>query len=73
MRFSLKIATGTAPCDDADPVRTWCWNTPPMEAATGRSSRPLNEASFPLFTPVTVAVPPAAHARHPVPLASAGP
>ena len=61
VRFSLKIATGTAPCDDADPGEDVVLEYSTNGGGNWTVFSTLNEASFPLFTPVTVAVPPAAH------------
>lgn len=56
-RFSLKIATGTAPCDNADPGEDVV-----LESSTNGSTwsviATFNEAAFPAFVTITWSLPP---------------
>jgi gliding motility-associated-like protein len=56
-RFSLKIAAGTAPCDNADPGEDVV-----LESSTNGSTWSLvatfNEAAYPDFTSITLSIPP---------------
>jgi gliding motility-associated-like protein len=56
VRFSLKIANGTAPCDNADPGEDVV-----LESSTNGSTwnilATFNEAAYPAFTPITFTIP----------------
>lgn len=56
-RFSLKIANGTAPCDDAEPGEGVVLESS-TNGTTWTTVASFNEASYPAFTALTVAIPP---------------
>ncbi len=59
LRFSIKIATGTAPCDDAEPGDDVLVEYS-LDGVNWSSMATLNEAAFPNWTSVTLPIPAAA-------------
>jgi hypothetical protein len=57
--FSLMISAGTAPCDGAEPGEDVVVEYS-LNGVAWTAFHTLNEAQYPVFTPITLAIPPAA-------------
>ncbi len=60
IRFALKIATGTAPCDNADPGEDVVLEYSVNAGTSWTAISTFNEASYPTFTALTATIPPGA-------------
>lgn len=56
VRFALKIANGTAPCDDADPGENVVLEYSVNGGGAWSIANTFNEAAYPLFSPIVVPI-----------------